>query len=333
MPSTSRRSVKNTKTLCGQCRMIVKEDKEENIECDKCGKIFHALCTKLDKRQYDRLLKNSEEEYVCHLCDDDVSTAGTVKGELQQIQSKLNKLDQLQESMNFMSAKFDEVLKGISDNRKKIQNIEKENQILKTEIKSLKESVKILNNERVKNNCVVSGVNFNNDVSAKDAVIEISKSVGVDIQKDSIDDAYFLKRKNVSNPKQSLVVKFNTKSAKDKLMSVKPKLKNNESTKSVYVNDFLSKESMDLLNYARTLKSVGYHAVYSYSGRIYAKKSEITKARLIKSEEDVDAILLEATTNKFNSRRLSQKQIAVMEDSDGSEEDTQAQFISPVNAN
>lgn len=245
---------------------------------------------------------------MCHLCNGDDTTAGTVREELLRIQSRLNKLDQLQDSMNFMSQKFDEVLKGISENKKKIQNIEKENKNLKMEIKTLKDSVKILNDQRVKNDCVVSGVHINNDISAADAVIQISKLVGVEITKETIDDAYFLKTKNQSNTKKSLVVKFNSKTAKEKLMSVKSKLKNNEITKTVYVNDFLSKESMELLNYARTLKSVGYHAVYSYSGRIFAKKSEITKPRLIRSEEDVDAILLEATTSKFHNRKLSKKQ-------------------------
>lgn len=333
MPNSSRRSVKKNKTLCGQCRMVVEEAKDDNIECDKCGKIFHALCTKLDKRQYDQLLKNSEEEYVCHLCNGDDTTAGTVREELLRIQSRLNKLDQLQDSMNFMSQKFDEVLKGISENKKKIQNIEKENKNLKMEIKTLKDSVKILNDQRVKNDCVVSGVHINNDISAADAVIQISKLVGVEITKETIDDAYFLKTKNQSNTKKSLVVKFNSKTAKEKLMSVKSKLKNNEITKTVYVNDFLSKESMELLNYARTLKSVGYHAVYSYSGRIFAKKSEITKPRLIRSEEDVDAILLEATTSKFHNRKLSKKAITVIDDSDGSEDDTQPEFTSPTNVN
>lgn len=313
--------------------MEVKENKEESIECDKCGRIFHAVCTKLDKRQYDRLLKNSEEEYVCHLCDNDDNTAATVGEELRRIQSKLNKLDQLQESINFMSSKFDEVIKGITENKKKIQNIEKENKNLKSEIKLLKQSVKMLNDQRVKNDCVVSGIVVNNEASAAETVIELSKTVGVEIQKETIDEAYYLRRKNLSNPTTSLVVKFNSKSAKEKLMSVKSNLKKNETTKSIYVNDFLSKESLELLNYAKTLRSVGYQSIYSHAGRIYAKKSDITKPRLIKSEEDVDSILIEATTNKFHNRRVSHMQPIIPEDSDGSEEDAQSQFISPANMN
>lgn len=60
MPTTSRRSVKNKAILCGQCKMEVKEE-EESIECDKCAKTYHVICTRLDKRQFAHLQKNESE--------------------------------------------------------------------------------------------------------------------------------------------------------------------------------------------------------------------------------------------------------------------------------
>lgn len=329
MPSTSRRSVKKAKIICGQCRMEVKEEKEDSIECDKCAKTFHVLCTKLDKRQYEHLLKNNNDEYVCHLC---VGCDNTVGEELQIIKTKLNKLDQLtemQETMNFMSTKFDEILKGVTENKNKIKNIEKENRQLKHEIKSLKESVKMLNDQRVKNDCIISGPDLNKNTSAVDAAIDISNKVGVDLKEEDIDEAYFLNTKRQSNLKQSLVVKFNTRLAKEKLMAAKPKLKENVVTKSVYVNDYLSRQTMQLFNYAKSLKSVGYHSIYTHAGRIFAKKSEITKPRLIKSEEDVDNILLEATTNKYHRRRSMHQEPLEEEESEGSDNGGESQFVSP----
>lgn len=320
MPKTSRRSVNRTKTICGQCELEVKEEKEENIQCDKCAKIFHVLCTKLDKPQYQHLLDCEEEEFICHMCnngrDDNIVTK-----ELLLINKKLAKLDELQDSMNFMSSKFDEVLKGILENKEKIKNIEKENRQLKLEVNNLKDSVKMLNDQRVKNHCIISGVTTMNDLSAAETVIEISGKVGVEIQAQSIEEAYFLKKKDINKPSQ-IVVKFNSKTEKEKLMSAKSKFKDAENSKSIYINDFLSKESLELLKFARTLKNVGFHAVYSNGGKIFAKRSAITRPRLIRNEEDVKAILLEATTNQ--SRRLSRKVISV-EDSD---EDAQADFTS-----
>lgn len=327
MPATGRRSTKPKKVFCAQCKLGVNEEKEECIECDKCAKTYHAMCTKLNKKQYEHLLNNEDEEYLCHVCD--INNSATVSEQLQRMESKLNKLDQLAESMNFMSAKFDELMNGISANKKKIDNVEKENVKLKCEIKELKDTVKMLNDQRVKNDCVVNGVKVDDGESAVEAVIKLSQTVGVSIKEENIEEAYFLKKKNVSNPNQSLIVKFNSKFAKNKLMEAKSKLKGNDNTKNIYINDFLSKESLELFNYAKSLKSVGYNFVYTNGNRIYVKKSSITRPRVIRRKEDVDEILLQATTNTFHTRRSMRRIPPPDDESDDNEIDTHAQFLSP----
>lgn len=326
MAGKSRKSVNNKKTICAQCRMEVKEETEDSIECDKCCKVFHVMCTKLDKRQYEQLLKNNSQEFVCHIC---VGNDGSFTVELQRIDTKLNKLDQLTEAMQFMSSKFDELIKGVSENKKKINTVEKENQKLKNEVKSLKESVKFLNDQRVKNDCVVVGVNVKEGATAVQSLIDVTKLIGMEIKEENIENAYFMKKRNTSNAKQNMVVKFNSKSEKDKLMDSKMKFKDNECTKSIYVNDFLSKESFELFNYAKSLKSVGYQSVYTHNGRIYAKKNAITRPRFIRNAEDVDSILIEASTNKFQRRRTALYEPAAVDDSEASDGGNQSQFESP----
>lgn len=327
MASKGRRSVLIAKVICGQCKMEIKEEKEENIQCDKCAKLFHSLCTKLDKRQYEHLLDNESEEYVCHLCDE---SNGSVKEELKEIKTKLNKLDQLSavtEAIEFMSKQYDEILKGVAENRKKVELVQKENRILKNEIAILKTSVKILNDQRVKNDCIVSGVEVKKDVTAIETVLELSGKIGIDIKEDNIEDAYFFKKRGGKNDTQTMVVKFSSRNAKDKLMKSKPKLKEMESMKTVYVNDYLSKEALSLFNYAKTLKTIGYGSVYTTGGRVYAKKSQISKPRYIKSEEDVDAIISEAATLRPKRRSMNRVD-AAPDDSDGDE--NQSAFLSPV---
>lgn len=327
MAGKSRKSVNNKKIICVQCRMEVKEETEDSIECDKCCKVLHVMCAKLDKRRYEQLLKDANEVFVCHICN---GNDESYTMELKRIDAKLCKLDHLTEAMNFMSSKFDEMMKGVSENKKKINNIEKENLKLKNEIKTLKESVKFLNDNRVKNDCVVIGVNVKEGASAAETIIDVSKSIGVELKKENIEEAYFLKKhSNAASAKQNLVVKFNTKSAKENLMQSKIKFKDYENTKSVYVNDFLSKESLELFNYAKTLKSVGYHSVYSNGGKIYARKSQINKPRIIRSAEDVDNILYEASTNKAHKRRSARYEVVADDESEISDGENHAQFESP----
>lgn len=57
------------KVICEQCKMQVKEEEENFINCDKCAKKFHSQCTKLDERQFEYLLNNESEIFTCHICE------------------------------------------------------------------------------------------------------------------------------------------------------------------------------------------------------------------------------------------------------------------------
>lgn len=336
MASKKRRSAVFTKVICAKCRMEIKEEDDDYIQCDKCSKKYHPQCTGLNKRQFEHFVNNESEEFLCIDCNE---KGGTVKAELCEIKKQLcnnnNKLDQLQDSLAFMSQKFDELIRGVAENKKKIDAVQKENRILKNEIKELKDSVKLLNDQRVKNNCIISGVKAKDGTNAVDKLLEISKDVGLNLVDNEIESAYYLRKRNNSNgnDKQTMVVKFESSKSKIKLMQIKKKLKEKEETKSVFINDFLSKETLNIFKHAKTLKTIGYQAVYTYNGSVYAKRSEISKPRIIKSEEEVDGILMEATTSKFQKRRSNLMPAAVPDASnfnDEEEDEDGASFLSPA---
>ncbi|XP_073843989.1 uncharacterized protein [Musca autumnalis] len=330
MPSTTgRRSVKHKKILCGQCKLEVVENKDDFIECDNCSKIYHARCEKIDKKRFEHLLKNKDEEFLCQFCSG--VNKSNIEKQLHRMEEKLNNIDRLMESVEFMSSKFENLMKNTFENSKRIENVEKENVKLKGEVKTLQETVKMLNDHRVKKDCIINGISVQENKNAVETVIEISETVGVEISESNIDEAYFLKKNNSNNKKQSLIVKFNTKSTKDKLMEAKNKLKNNDNTKQVYINDLLSKESLELFNYAKSLKTVGYNYIFTKGSRIFVKKSAINKPKIIHTKEDVDEILLEATTTNLRSRRSMRLLHASDDDTD--DNDGQAAFVSPDQRN
>lgn len=326
MSTKGRRSIK-VATICGQCGIEVKEENEENIQCDKCAKIFHSICTKLNKRQYEYLLANEDEEYVCHLCVN--KSSGSVRDEIKEMKTEINKkLDTITTAIEFMSKQYDILFKNIAENNKKLEMVQKENRVLKNEITTLKTSMKILNDHRVRNDCIVRGVEVDQKLSAVDTILDISKKIGLNLKEENIDDAYFFKKRgDRKNEKQTMVVKFSNKNNKEKFMMSKPKLKENDETKTIYVNDYLSRETMSLFNYAKTLKTIGYAFVYTNGARVYAKKSEITKPKLIRTEEDVDEIMTGAATTRTKRRSMNQSAVAV-DESDG--EDNAAAFLSPA---
>lgn len=231
MVGKGRRSLKINKLFCGQCNLEVEEE-EEFIQCDTCEKNFHVVCTSLDKPKYEYLLKHESQEFICHLCDVNNKNSGTITKELNEIKTELKKLELLSaltESLTFMSKQFDEILKGVAENKKKLEIVQKENKKLKTEVKTLKDSVKFLNDQRVKNDCIISGIVAPSDQSAVDTILKITNDTGVELQPDSIEDAYFIKKRNAAavdtnGGKKVMVVKFNSKKSKEKLMSIKSKL-------------------------------------------------------------------------------------------------------------
>lgn len=330
MAPSSRRSLKIHKLICAQCKTEIDEQEEENIACDKCNKVFHSQCTKLDKRQFNLLLENESVEFKCHLCEGGDNEI--IKEELLLIKNKLNQLDQLthiQESITFLSKQYDDILKTMVVNNKKLDEVKKENTQLKQEINYLKNNIKVLNDERVKNQCIVIGLKPDEKVSAAEAVLSFSKNIGIEMSNDTIDDAFYLNNRNKNSNKKSVIVKFDSKKSKDKFMAVKPILKEGEGENKVFVNDLLSKETLALLKYAKTLKTVGFVSVYPNHGRIFARKSGISQPRLIRNEDDVDAILLEASTIKPRMRRSMNK--TAVEDLASTDEEGQVDFMSPVN--
>lgn len=343
MAGRARQSLNRKKIICGQCKLQVL-DEEDAIQCDACEKTLHSVCTKLDKREYEKLIKNESLQYNCHFCDSGCETS--VSNDLLEIKTKLKQLDQLDEitkTIQFMSSQYDSILKGVATNKKKIDCLQKENHLLREEVISLKSSIKFLNDGRVKNDCIINGVvlnEVNKDEEAIDVVIGIANKIGANVVADQIDDAYFLHGNNnksnnreKSNNKKSIVVKFSKKVYKDKFMAEKPKLKEDSSLKSVYINDFLSRESMELLNHAKSVKAVGYKFVFVKSGKIFVKKDEKSRAIVVRSMEDVDKILLRSSKGGVSTSRRGRSIIVDDDDEDDgsvmSEEEEHNTFLSP----
>lgn len=274
MPGKRRKSlnIKN-KMICLQCKTQVLEE-EDSMQCDACNKTLHSVCTKMDKKEIEKLLHNDSLEYKCHFCKPNENTS--VVSDLAEIKTKLNQLDDIRETIKFMASQYDEILKGVAYNKKKIDNLQKENNTLRGEIKELKSTVKFLNDVRVQNNCIINGVKIENEtIGPMQAVLDLAKKTGADIRENEIDDAYFLNANNNKSAKKSLVVKFVNKNSKKVFMSGKAKLKQIDELKTVYINDLLSKESLEVFNYAKTLKTVGYKFVYAKDGNIFARKDII----------------------------------------------------------
>lgn len=309
MPTKTRSlNIKKKKVICLQCKTEVLES-DDAMECDSCCKTFHSLCTHLNKVQIEALVKDPALEFKCHFCKPESDNRDGIS-------TVLMEMREMKETMKFMSAQYDSILNGVKKNSASIKSLQKENKNLREDVKQLKSTVAFLNGERVRNDCIINGIQAETNSKPTEIVLDVAKKVGADICEVEIEDAYFINR-NKETSKTAVVVKFINKQTKATFMKEKKKLMQIDVMKNVYINDFLTKECLEILKYAKSLKAVGFKFIYVKAGKVFAKKDDNARQIILKSLNDVDLLLSKHAVGKGARQRLSVPQ----DEDDGSEDD------------
>lgn len=323
MPPKKRKSInaKKNSIICVQCKTAVL-DSDESFQCDVCSKSLHTQCTQLNKVEIEKYLKDDSLEYKCHFCETEKNASSS------DFSTLVREMREMKETMKFMSLQYDDILKGVKTNTTTIRNLKKENKNLREDVKQLKSTVSFLNNIRVQKDCIINGINAADGKSAVDVVLDIAKKTGADICEDEIEEVYFVNNRKQST-KSSVVVKFNNKKSKSTFMKEKNKLKNMDDMKAVYINDLLSKENLELLHHAKSLKSVGFKFVFAQGANIFVKKNFDSKSIRLKCLDDVDEMLMRAATGSASRVNRAGALLECSDDvSDDDEDDDDAGFLS-----
>jgi hypothetical protein len=165
-----------------------------------------------------------------------------------------------------------EIKKQLNDVNDELQNLKSENLFLKTEMN------KIQQNEA---NYMVAlhGVPENSD--DKELLKKIGRLMEIDVAEHQIADMYRINTKNKGTP-QPLVVKFTSKATRS-LFIVNRKKKSiltcdlgvDSEKNPIFVNEYLTKHAMQLLNEAKMLKKdFNFKFVWPKNGVIFARKDE-----------------------------------------------------------
>lgn len=287
MPPRKLRVTRGSKGDCSQCKLCI-ETGDEVVQCDKCQKTLHAQCSDMDKCQLADLKANPNQVFVCHFCENLQQSSISIG--LNEIKQKLNQLDDISKAMQFMSSQYDTILCAVTANKKSIEAIQRENRCLREEVSDLKSSLKLLNDERVQNDCVVCGISLcHGKQTAKDATLYICNKIGANIDPINIIQACFVGSKHAKS--KTIIVRFANKMSKVQFMSSKSKLREITEMKNVFIHDCLSKETMKLLNHAKSLAKENH---------IVVKKNEQAPTIIIKGMGDVDKLLLASSTTTTN---------------------------------
>ena len=173
------------------------------------------------------------------------------------------------ESLEFMSAKFDDLEKEIKKKDEKINQLEKTIENLAEKQKSLSSEIDDLEQYSRRNCLVLHGVNESNDENTNEILIKtFSEELGVQIKEDDLDrDHRPGKPKRKDNKLRLIIVKFTRYAVRRKIFTNKRKLKG----KRFFITESLTSSRMQLLGDAQ--RKYGVRNVWTSNGRVMVKEN------------------------------------------------------------
>lgn len=309
---------------------MVMDKKDLSVTCDICKNSFHSKCAKLTKTQVEMNKKNGTA-WKCSECKNKrvsgssldyqvtaikeqmrlfKSSSETMEKRVEAIMSEfktqfeeiknnflteikghLKKIEDLEESVELLWTEHREVKKQLEITNEKTLKIAKENIELKNDIIELKTSVKILNDERTKNEIVIRNVELTEPVtfqSVSNKISQISSFLNVNIPINSYTCSH---TPATRKGKSTLFVKFHRYDDKKKLLFAKKKLRTDDRFKDLTIFDALGPETLDLFKYTKLLKSHNYVAVFTIGNKVMIKRSEESRPITIKNKNHVDQLI------------------------------------------
>lgn len=197
-----------------------------------------------------------------------------------------------------MKFTFDHVINKVNEMENKMHSLLMEQQILKSTINSLQWELHILNQEKINNNVVISGIP-NSYIQPIDNVKNISKFIGADINDDDIDEIRLVNTPNkyTKEIQTTYFVQFKSNEIKCNFMKNKKSINHilpqqigiPDTVKVITYRAQTTKYIMQLLTKAKELKvELNFKFIWINSNNeINLRKNEQSKIYTIKTEDDI----------------------------------------------
>ncbi|CAG9137991.1 unnamed protein product [Plutella xylostella] len=228
--------------------------------------------------------------------------------------SLVNKVDHISEkvshfeaSLAFYNSMYEEMKSSLDEKCTQIKNLQKDNSDLQITVKDLSDRLNSMEQHMREDNVEVNGLPENNAEILPNMVLQLAKSVNVQLKDGDVVTATRVPKmnKNADRPR-SVVVKlrdtgvrdallaavqtFNRKNPTDKLGSQHLGIGGNRVP--IYVSEHLSPANKSLHAAARhKAKEMGYKFVWVRGGRILARKTESSQAIQIRSLDSLKLIV------------------------------------------
>lgn len=215
----------------------------------------------------------------------------------------VTELEAVKRAMDFINAKFEEFKTDVAEVRKELTSLKTENHGLKrendrlfSELKAVRQEVVDLQQYSRRSNVEIKGVPMVKGEDLIATVKTISVCVNAEIEETDIEIVHRVPTKNAE--RQTIIAKFASRAARDKLLTAAKKQRLNVSALGfvgndpIYINDHLCPANKILLGKAlKAKREKNWKFTWVRDGKILMRKAEKSQVVHIKSTEDLAQIV------------------------------------------
>jgi len=266
---------------CAKC-LDTSTHKEDLLECSTCKKVLHFYCTGYSEQNYKKISNNTKTRFTCSECQTTKSPKSQTSGVDLSLKSSMEK--NIEESVSFMSSKFDVFSNKIDYLVSELKNIKIVNEKIITENKRLSDEVVVLKYkiDKIEQHNLgitvgITGIPKTTNENCVLIVEEIGKKTNTELK------VLEANKINFFNSKQNIILaKLNTLDMRKNLIrNVKSmklttdKIYNKWPVEKVFVNERLTKSKRALFAQTRSAaKDKQYKFVWLSNADILVRKDE-----------------------------------------------------------
>lgn len=297
---------------CKKCKLFLSLTKDEVIRCKgPCEAVFHKKCVK-KLHQFQRSEK-------CEICSKSESSPKTeipkinldvnnstaesllseVNNKLEIIYSMQKKIEELTDTVDFYAEQYQNMLSFKESAEKKMASLENKNTYLQKINGSLEERLTQLEQKEVEKNIEIIGIEEKDNENTCVIVEKIAEKFHLD--KNNIAEIKRVGREKSGENRprpRPIIVTLRSKPARDEWIKQKKVFltnndifTNNNNTR-IYINECLTKQMKQVFWNAKKLLKDKYAYIWVQNLKVLIKKDENTKIRNIRSDADIEKLLL-----------------------------------------
>ena len=229
-----------------------------------------------------------------------------IQNRLDVLVEKVKKIDSIEDSLNFLSSKYDELNKKVADLENNKRKILDENEALRSQvlgsnkvIQQMKKDISDMH-QYSRRDCVeIRGIPFVEDEVTNEIVINVAQRLDIEVNNEDISISHRLPKRQ-GNHDSAIIVKFVRRSVKDQFYKNRRMLRN-ISTKDIgylryrkqqiFISESLTPANRELFNLSlQKKKELSYKYIWTMNGVTYLRKDDDNHVIPVKDKKDLDKL-------------------------------------------